>query len=239
MTARLASAVVITEFRFAFRSRRWSSGNRVVLESCHCWLLGGLDPLSMASSCDSATATCARGARSCRRRTRRRAHDARGECIRRGLDLARAGVALHPDLDQRVDPAHLGRSRSAPGSRSTSEAWRRGCRSRPRRAAERTRSGRSHRPYAGSSPGSGSARRRAGRTAGRGRRWSPRATPSLREREHETDDGADEEAADGEPPAPLDALPGRGEIDLLLAFELGRGAAVVHRLATLSAAQRH
>ncbi len=62
---------------------------------------------------------------------------------------------------------------------------------------------------------------------------------AAREREHEADDGADEKAADGQPPAPLDALPGRGEIDLLLAFELGGGAAVVHRLATLSAAQRH
>ena len=62
---------------------------------------------------------------------------------------------------------------------------------------------------------------------------------SSREREQEADDSTCHESDDGEPPARLQAFPGRGEIDLLLALEVGYGLGGGHRAATLSAAQRH
>ena len=60
---------------------------------------------------------------------------------------------------------------------------------------------------------------------------------AARERERDPDDRPDDEAADREPPAQLQALPRGGEVDLLL-FE-SRGGASLMRRATLAAAQRH
>ncbi len=154
--------------------------------------------------------------------------DPGSERVRSRLDLARAGVALDPDLDQRVDPAHLAGGEELTGRDRRSQLGH-GDAGRVRDVAEN-----------GFGADDLTDRARVRRealdlpAAERGERLAE-VDDGLRaphrasgEREHETDDRADEEASDRKPPALLDALPGRCEIDLLLAFELGRGAAVSH-----------